>query len=61
MILEVRLKEDSVSRAQICKRLRSPGIDSKELISPAYVAWRAGTSKRVVVPACQAGIDSWAP
>jgi hypothetical protein len=43
------------ARARICKRLRSPGIDSKVLISPAYVAWRAGTSNRVVVPARQAG------
>jgi hypothetical protein len=25
------------------KRLWSPGIDSKEWIPPAYVAWRAGT------------------
>jgi hypothetical protein len=25
-----------------------------ELISPAYIAWRAGTSNRVVVLACQA-------
>jgi hypothetical protein len=25
-------------------RIRSPEIDSKELISPAYVAWRAGTT-----------------
>ncbi len=31
------------SRARIFKRLRSPGIDSKEWIPPAYVAWRAGT------------------
>jgi hypothetical protein len=31
-------------RARICKRLRSPGIDSKESIPPAYVAWRAGTT-----------------
>jgi hypothetical protein len=30
------------SRAQILKHLRSPGINSKELILPAYVAWRAG-------------------
>jgi hypothetical protein len=44
-----------VSRAGICKRLRSPGIDSKESIPPAYVAWRAGTSNEVVVPALQAG------
>ncbi len=29
-------------RARICKRLRSPGIDSKESIPPAYVVWRAG-------------------
>ncbi len=39
------------SWARICKCLRSPGIDSKESIPPAYVAWRAGTSNRVVVPA----------
>jgi hypothetical protein len=30
-------------RARIFKRLWSPGIDSKELIPPAYVAWRTGT------------------
>ncbi len=42
-------------RARICKHLRSPGIDSKESIPPVNVAWRAGTSNRVVVPACQAG------
>ncbi len=30
-------------RVRICKRLRSPGIDSKKLIPPAYVAWLAGT------------------
>jgi hypothetical protein len=33
----------SVNRARIFKRLWSPGIDSKERIPPAYVAWRAGT------------------
>jgi hypothetical protein len=38
----------------ICKRLRSPGIDSKESIPTVYEAWRAGTSNRL-------GIDSWAP
>ena len=42
-------------RARIFKRLRSPGIDSKEWIPPVYVAWRAGTSNRVVVPARKAG------
>ncbi len=30
-------------RARIFKRLWSLGIDSKEWIPPAYVAWRAGT------------------
>ncbi len=37
--------------ARICKHLRSPGIDPKESIPPAYVAWRAATSHRVFVPA----------
>jgi hypothetical protein len=41
--------------ARICKCLRSPRIDSKESIAPAFVAWRAGTSNRVVVPTRQAG------
>ncbi len=47
-------------RARICKRLRSPEIDSKESIPPAYVAWRVGTSKvcRTGPPGCM-GIDSW--
>jgi hypothetical protein len=36
-------------------RRRRPGIDSKESIQPTYVAWRAGKSNRVVVPAHQAG------
>ncbi len=48
-------------RARICKRLWSSGIGSGESIPPAYVAWQAGTTNRVVVPARQAGIDSWAP
>ncbi len=42
-------------RARICKRLRRPGIDSVVLIPPDYVARRAGTTNRVVVPARQAG------
>ncbi len=37
------------TRARICKRLRSPGIYI------AYVAWRAGTSNRVVASTYQAG------
>jgi hypothetical protein len=47
--------EAEETRARICKCLRIPGIDSQESILPAYVAWRAGTSNRVVVPARQAG------
>jgi hypothetical protein len=43
------------NRARICKRLLSSGIDSEESISPAFVAWRAGTKNRVVVPVRQAG------
>ncbi len=35
--------------ARICKRLRSPGIDSKEPIPPGYVAYRAGPTNRIVV------------
>jgi hypothetical protein len=36
-------------------RARIQGIDSEESILPAYVAWRTGTTNRVVVPARQAG------
>jgi hypothetical protein len=43
------------SCARICKSLRSPGINSKESVPPAYVAWWAGTSNRVLVLARQAG------
>jgi hypothetical protein len=42
-------------RARICKSLWGPGIDSDDSIPPAYVAWRVGTTNRVVVPARQAG------
>jgi hypothetical protein len=38
-------------RARICKHLRSPGIDSKDSISQAYVAWRAGYDN----PICRSG------
>jgi hypothetical protein len=41
--------------ARICNRLWSPGIDSEETIPPVKVAWQAGTTSRVVVPARQAG------
>ncbi len=43
------------TRARICNRLWSPGIDSEKSIPPAYVARRAGTKNRVVVLARQAG------
>jgi hypothetical protein len=43
------------ARARICKSLRRPGIDSEDSIPPAYVALRAGTTNRVVVPARHAG------
>jgi hypothetical protein len=45
----------NMSRARICKCLKRPEIDSQDSIPPAYVAWRAGTSNRIVVPARQAG------
>jgi hypothetical protein len=35
-------------RARIYKSFRSPGIDSKESILPAYV-WRAGTTNWVII------------
>ncbi len=46
---------NDVIRTRIDKRLRSSGIDSKEAIPPAYVAWQAGTTT-LFEP-----IDSWAP
>ncbi len=41
-------------RAGICKRLRSPGIDSKGSIPSAYVACQARTITLFDVPARQA-------
>jgi hypothetical protein len=38
-----------LSRARICKRLWSPGIDSEESIPLVYVAWQGSTTNRVVV------------
>ncbi len=34
---------------------------AQESIPPDYVAWRTGTTNRVVVPTRLAGIDSWTP
>jgi hypothetical protein len=42
-----------VYRARICKRLRSPGINTEESVPPAYVAWRAGTPNAIIEPARQ--------
>jgi hypothetical protein len=44
-------EQETGSWARICRRLRSPGIDSKESVSPACQAWRAGATIKVVVPA----------
>jgi hypothetical protein len=44
-----------LTRARICKRVESPGIDSHEPIPPAYLAWRGRTTNRAVVPARHAG------
>jgi hypothetical protein len=52
----VRSYPEKRTRARICKRLRRPGIDSEDSIPPACVAWRAGTTHRVVVQARQAVI-----
>jgi hypothetical protein len=53
--LKIPAQFTDLYRARICKRLWRPGIDAEESIPPAYVAWRAGTTNRVVVPARQAG------
>jgi hypothetical protein len=37
------------TRAGIFKRLRSSGIDAKELIPSDYVAWRASTTTRFLL------------
>jgi hypothetical protein len=58
-ILELGLK---FIRAQICKRLKSLGVDSKESIPTAYVGWRAlYTSTGAVGLTRQAGNRFLAP
>jgi len=60
LLFSRHVKKDSWAR--IFKRLRSPGVDSKESIPPAYVAWRAGTSNiGLLYRPARLGIDSWAP
>jgi hypothetical protein len=46
-------------RARICNCLWSPGIDSEESISPAYVAWQASTTNRVSYRPARLRIDTW--
>ncbi len=46
------VSERPVVWARIFKLLRSPGIDSKELIPPAYVAWGAGTKTPFLPVSC---------
>jgi hypothetical protein len=41
---------DTGNRARMFKLSRSPRIDSKELILPTYVAWRAGIPTRFLAP-----------
>jgi hypothetical protein len=48
-------QDHAPSRDRICKRLKSPEIDSEESTPPASVAWRAGTTNRVFVLDRQAG------
>jgi hypothetical protein len=36
-------------REGILKLLWSPGIESKESIPPAYIAWRAGTTTQLLL------------
>jgi hypothetical protein len=43
------------TKTRIFKGLGSPGIETEESIPPAYVARRASTTNRVVVPARLAG------
>jgi hypothetical protein len=38
-----QLIEADTFTERIFKLLSSPGIDSKESVPPAYLAWRAGT------------------
>ncbi len=44
------VKEEGVIRDGILKLLRSPGINSKVSIPPAYVAWRAATTTLFLAP-----------
>ncbi len=49
-----------IHRARTFKGLWGPGIDSKEWIPPAYVAWREGTKTLFAIPPwCLAPRDYW--
>ncbi len=45
--LSVRVHIVTIEKDGILKFVRSPGIDSKKLIPPAYVARRAGTTSLI--------------
>ncbi len=47
----------TATSARIFKCLWGPGIDSKEWIPPAYVAWRAGTITLFLLGSYLAPID----
>jgi hypothetical protein len=57
----LHLSLSAKSRARICKRLWSPEIASEESISPAYVAWRASNTNRVLYRPASLRIDTWSP
>jgi hypothetical protein len=48
--LKLVSKDHRGIRSRIFKRLSGPGIDTKESIRKAYVAWQAGTTNRVIEP-----------
>jgi hypothetical protein len=44
-----------ITGTRICKRLKSPGINSVDSIPPAYLVCRAGATNWVIVPARHLG------
>ncbi len=54
VLLRLDVKQAHEAWDDIFKLLRSLGIDSKESIPPAYVAWRAGTTTLFL-------LGSWPP
>ncbi len=52
----IRRLSENAFRVRTCKSLRSPGIDFASL---QYVAWRAGTTNRVIVPGREPIYKGW--